>query len=177
MKVYFWPAESFLVSALAFCREKGCVLRVACCVMRDAWCVMRVSFNVFNLTRCVPPGKITQSWKKTRARARATFWISSSIPRGGVVSDERDLNQKASATECYKWRWIPSIVWRSTDQQFFYSPIRRAWSICTPLHLQVHIQINGFARGTTARGTTVDLYFAPMSTTWMNLEKRLHLKV
>ena len=39
--------------------------------------------RVFNFTLCVPPGKITQSWKKTRARA--TFWISSSIPRGGVV--------------------------------------------------------------------------------------------
>ena len=69
-----------------------------------------------------------------------------------------------SFSEWYTWRWIPFIVWRSTDRQFFYSPIRRAWSICTPLHLQVHIQING-----CARGTTVDLYFAPMSTTWMNL--------
>ena len=59
--------------------------------------------------------------------------------------------------------------YRNSHQQFFYSPISRAWSICTPLHLQVHIQINGCARGTTARGTTVDLYFAPMSTTWMNL--------
>ena len=30
--------------------------------------------RVFNLTLCVPPGKITQSWKKTRARARAPLF-------------------------------------------------------------------------------------------------------
>ena len=41
-----------------------------------------------------------------------------------AMSDERDLNQKASATECYKWRWIPSIVWTPTHRQFFFSPIR-----------------------------------------------------
>ena len=61
------------------------------CVNFILFCLncVQMSYNlfnfsrVFNLTLCVPPGKITQSWKKTRARA--TFWISSSIPRGGVV--------------------------------------------------------------------------------------------
>ena len=32
------------------------------------------------------------------------------------------LTQRSTTTECYKWRWIPSIVWRSTHRQFFYSP-------------------------------------------------------
>ena len=46
--------------------ERVCCVRalrafVACCVLRVACCVMRVSFNVFNVTLCVPPGKITQS--------------------------------------------------------------------------------------------------------------------
>ena len=53
--------------------------------------------------------------------------------------------------------------YRNSDRQFFYSPIRRAWSICTTLHLQVksflkvhssgahgcQVQINGCAPGTT----------------------------
>ena len=61
--------------------------------------------------------------------------------------------------------------YRNSDQQFFYSPIRRAWSICTTLHLQVKsffkvhssgahgckVQINGCAPGSCAPGTTVDL--------------------
>ena len=61
--------------------------------------------------------------------------------------------------------------YRNSDRQFFYSPIRRAWSICTTLHLQVKsffkvhssgahgckVQINGCAPGSCAPGTTVDL--------------------
>ena len=53
--------------------------------------------------------------------------------------------------------------YRNSHRQFFHSPIRRAWSICTTLHLQVKsflkvhssgahgckVQINGCAPGTT----------------------------
>ena len=51
--------------------------------------------------------------------------------------------------------------YRNSHQQFFYSPIRRAWSICTTLHLQVKsffkIHSSGAQINGCAPGTTVDL--------------------
>ena len=63
--------------------------------------------------------------------------------------------------------------YRNSHRQFFHSPIRRAWSICTTLHLQVKSFLKVWSG---AHGCRVCLMAWATSTTW-HLEKRLHLKV
>ena len=68
------------------------------------------------------------------------YWMQEVVPRCAIFAklqnsliQPRTSQKKLSLFENVSY--FVFIVWRSTDRQFFYSPIRRAWAISTGFFL------------------------------------------